>query len=167
MPIRTATLELEGDQLRFAGRTGSGHAVMLDSAAGDAGPRPSELIPLALAGCTAMDVISILRKKRQDVRRYAVDALGVQDDDHPNAFSHLEVRHVVDGIGIDPAAVRRAIELSATSYCAVGATLASGNVEIRHRFLVRDVATGFETADDVIVIGPWRPLGGREPALTG
>ena len=163
MPIRTATLELEGDQLRFAGRTGSGHLVVLDSAAGDAGPRPAELIPLALAGCTGMDVISILRKKRQDVRRYVVDALGVQDDEHPNAFTHLEVRHIVDGIGIDPAAVRRAIELSATSYCAVGATLASGGVEIRHRLLVRDSTSGAELADDVIVIGPWRHQRGPAP----
>lgn len=167
MPIRTATIELDDDELRFAGRTGSGHAVILDSAAGNAGPRPSELIPLALAGCTAMDVISILRKKRQDVRRYAVEAQGVQDDEHPNAFSRLDVRHVVEGVAIDPAAVRRAIELSATNYCAVGATLASGRVEIRHRFLVRDQSTGEETADDVIVIGPWRPQPDRVPVVAG
>ena len=54
--------------MRFIGRSGSGHAVVLDSAGSDTGMRPAELIPLALAGCTAMDVISILRKKRQDVR---------------------------------------------------------------------------------------------------
>ncbi|HET7726610.1 MAG TPA: OsmC family protein [Candidatus Limnocylindrales bacterium] len=167
MPIRTTTLELDGDQLRFAGRTGSGHLVILDSAAGDAGPRPSELIPLAIAGCTAMDVISILRKKRQDIRRYVVDAVGVQDDDHPNAFSRLDVRHRVEGPAIDPVAVRRAIELSATNYCAVGATLASGRVEIRHRFVVGDTATGAETTDDAIVIGPWRPQPVPEPVPAG
>ena len=88
--------------------------------------RPAELVPLALAGCTAMDVISILRKKRQDVRRYAVEAAGTQEADHPNAFTRIDVVHVVEGSGIDLEAVRRAIELSATKYCSVGATLSSG-----------------------------------------
>lgn len=154
MAVKTASVILDGPELRFLGRSGSGHTVVLDSGSGDAGMRPAELVPLALAGCTAMDVISILRKKRQDVHRYAVEASGIQEDDHPNAFVRIDVVHVVEGSGIDVEAVRRAIELSATRYCSVGATLSSGRTEIHHAYLVRDAMVAEEQAGEVLVLGP-------------
>jgi putative redox protein len=154
MGIKRAVVTLEGGELRFVGRTGSGHSVVLDSSAGDTGVRPAELVPLALAGCTAMDVISILRKKRQDVAAYSVETVGVQGDEHPNAFSSVEVTHVVEGNDLDEIAVRRAIELSATRYCSVGATLASGEVEVRHGFVIRDARTGVERRGEVLTLGP-------------
>jgi putative redox protein len=153
MAVKTATIALEGGEMRFTGRVDSGHGIVLDSSVGDTGYRPSELIPVALAGCTAMDVISILRKKRQEVRRYEVRAEGVQMDEHPHAFTRIDVLHVVEGPDLDTEAVRRAIELSATRYCSVGATLASGVVEIHHRYLCK-FDSGEERAADVIVIGP-------------
>ena len=120
---------------------------------GDTGPRPAELVPMALAACTAMDVISILRKKRQEVTRYEVQAEGVQMDGHPNAFTRVDVVHVIDGPSLDVEAVRRAIELSATKYCSVGATLSSGITEIHHAYRVRG-ADGVEQAAEVLVLGP-------------
>jgi putative redox protein len=153
MALKTATVTLEGGELRFVGRVGSGHSLVLDDGASDTGARPSELVPLALAGCTAMDVISILRKKRQAVTRYEVRADGIQMDGHPNAFTRIDVLHVVEGADLDIEAVRRAIELSATKYCSVGATLSSGIVEIRHSYLVRD-GLGAERRAEVIVVGP-------------
>lgn len=153
MALKTATVTLDGGDLRFIGRTGSGHELVLDDGKGDTGMRPAEMVPLSLAGCTAMDVISILRKKRQDVRRYEVEATGTQQDGHPNAFTRIDVVHVVEGPGIDPEAVRRAIELSAARYCSVGATLSSGVTEIHHGYVVRDDA-GNEQAAEVIVLGP-------------
>lgn len=152
MAIKTATVTLDGGDLRFAGTTGSGHSIVLDDGSGDAGMRPAELVPLAVAGCTAMDVISILRKKRQDVRRYEVRAAGTQMDNHPNAFTRIDVIHVVEG-NVDVEAVRRAIELSATKYCSVGATLSSGMTEIHHGYVVRDDA-GSEQSAEVVVLGP-------------
>jgi len=152
MAVKTSTVALDRD-MRFTGRTGSGHTLILDNVTGDTGPRPAELVPLALAGCTAMDVISILRKKRQEVRRYEVEAAGIQQDEHPNAFLRIDVTHVVEGPGIDPEAVRRAIELSATRYCSVGATLASGITEIHHGYVLRDDA-GNEQSAEVVVLGP-------------
>jgi putative redox protein len=154
MALKTATVTLEGDGLRFTGSTGSGHAIILDDANGDTGTRPAELIPLALAGCTAMDVISILRKKRQDVRGYRVETAGVQMDAHPNAFTRIDVTHIVTGVGVDPSAVARAIELSATKYCSVGSTLATGITEIHHGYRLIDAQTGAETEADVLVEGP-------------
>lgn len=164
MAIKTASVTLEGDGLRFAGRTGTGHALVLDNATGDAGMRPAELVPLALAGCTAMDVITILRKSRQDVRSYEVEATGTQQDEHPNAFTRIDLVHVVEGSGIDIEAVRRAIELSATKYCAVGATLATGLTEVHHAYLVRDDTAVAEQTAEVIVIGPRRDPTRLNPA---
>ena len=153
MAVKTATVTLDGTDLRFVARSGSGHVLVLDDGRGDTGPRPAELIPIALAGCTAMDVISILRKKRQEVTRYEVRAEGVQMDAHPNAFTRIDVLHVVEGPAIDIQALRRAIELSAKKYCSVGATLSSGITEIHHAYLARDAA-GSEQTDEVLVLGP-------------
>jgi putative redox protein len=95
MAVKTATVTLEGGDHRFVGRAGSGHTLVLDDRKGDTGLRPSELVPMALAGCTAMDVISILRKKRQPVSRYEVRADGIQMVGHPNAFTRFDVLHIV------------------------------------------------------------------------
>jgi putative redox protein len=153
MSSKTAVATLEGDGLRFAVTVGSGHTIVLDDGRGDGGPRPSEMLGAALAGCTAMDVVSILRKKRQVVTGYEVRVTGVQGDDHPHAFSRFEVLHVVDGPDLDPEAVRRAIELSATRYCAVGSTLSSGATELHHRYLLR--GPGGESREaDVLTTGP-------------
>ncbi len=153
MAVKTASAVLEGGDLRFVGRLGSGHSLVLDDAKGDTGVRPAELIPLAVAGCTGMDVISILRKKRQVVTAYEVTAEGVQMDDHPNAFTRIDVVHVLEGPSLDLEAVRRAIELSAVKYCSVGATLSSGVTEIHHGYIVRD-GTGAERSGEVLVLGP-------------
>lgn len=158
MAVKTASVALDGANLRFVARSGSGHSLVLDDGRGDTGPRPAELIPMALAGCTAMDVISILRKKRQELTRYEVRAEGVQMDDHPNAFTRIDVLHVVEGPAIDVDALRRAIELSATKYCSVGATLSSGITEIHHAYLVRD-GEGSEQTAEVLVLGS-----GADPA---
>jgi putative redox protein len=153
MTTKSASVTLDGGHLRFVGRTGSGHRIVLDDAAGGGGPRPAELVPLALAGCTAMDVISILRKKRQIVERYEVRATGTQRDEPPALFTRIDVVHVVSGPVLDIESVRRAIELSATRYCAVGATLAAGATEIHHRYVVGD-GTGEPRTGEVVVLGP-------------
>ncbi len=153
MAVKTASVELDGTAMRFVATSGSGHALVLDDGTANTGPRPAELIPMALAGCTAMDVISILRKKHQDVTRYEVRSEGVQMDEHPNAFTRIDVLHVVEGPAIDVDALRRAIELSARKYCSVGATLSTGITEIHHAYLVRDGAGSEQTAE-VIVLGP-------------
>jgi len=153
MATKTAVLTLEGEGIRFAAVSGSGHGIVLDDERGNAGMRPSELVPIAVAGCTAMDVITILRKKHQAVDHYAVQASGHQEDDAPHEFTRIDLVHVVEGPAIDIEAVRRAIESSATKYCAVGATLSSGLTEIHHGYLVRD-RDGVEHATEVIVTGP-------------
>jgi len=152
---KTATLNLVGD-MRFEAHTGSGHTVVMDNGEGDTGARPAELVGVALGGCTGMDVISILRKKRQAVTGYEIRVSGLQAEGHPNNFTRFDVVHVVTGEDIDPEAVRRAIELSATKYCSVGSTLASGELELHHSYVIRR-ADGEELTAEVIVMGPGAP----------
>lgn len=153
--MKTARARLADDGLRFRISSGSGHVVTTDSAEGDAGARPAELLLMALAGCTAMDVISILRKKRQPVERYDVSVDGEQRSGNPASFERIVVTHTVHGL-VEPEAVRRAIELSATRYCAVGTTLSSGVTQIQYRY--RLFAGGARLAADVCSTGPFRPV---------
>jgi putative redox protein len=153
MPVKTATARLEGDGSRLVATTGSGHSIVMDDAAGDSGPRPAEVLMLAQAGCTAMDVLAILRKKRQPIARYEIRVAGEQrEEPHPHVFERVRIVHVVEG-DVNVEAVRRAIELSATKYCTVTANLASGAAKIRHAYVVRD-ATGEEHYGEVVVTGP-------------
>ena len=100
---------------------------------GGAGPQPHRLLLQALAGCTAMDVISILRKKRQQVSGLSVEVQGYRADQHPRVYTQIEVLYRVRGQNVDPQAVARAIELSATRYCPVIAML--GKVaQVRTRY---------------------------------
>ena len=120
--IKTARARYAGAGLRFSIATGSGHQLVVDDAAGDAGPRPAELLMVAQAGCTAMDVASILAKKRQAFTSYEVDVSGEQrDDPHPHVYERIEILHEFTGPDLEVAAVRRAIELSATRYCTASA----------------------------------------------
>ncbi len=152
MSTKTAILNLVGD-MRFEAHVGSGHTIVMDNGESDTGARPAELVGVALGGCTAMDVISILRKKRQPVTGYEIRVSGDQQEDHPHNFTRFDVVHVVDGEGIDPEAVRRAIELSATKYCSVGSTLSSGELEVRHSYLIRTPGAADQLAE-VLVTGP-------------
>lgn len=127
------------DGLQFEGTATSGFSLPLDSGPdAGAGFRPTELILVALAGCTAMDVISILRKKRQPVTGFEVRARGERSDEHPRVFTHITLEYIVRGRGVEPEAVARAIELSQTKYCPVHAML-RGSVPITSGFRIEEV----------------------------
>ena len=149
---RSSTLTLTGGELKFDVLTDSGHTIPIDSD-GITGARPTELLGVALAGCTSMDVISILRKKRQAIDRYEVQVTSHQVDDPPHNFVLVEVEHRFDGEAVDPAAVARAIELSCAKYCSVGVTLAAGTVEVRNRYRIRQ-PDGTEITGEVAPAGP-------------
>ena len=128
----------------FDAEAGSGHHVTLDAAehggGQNAGFRPMELLLVGLAGCTAMDVISILRKKRQQVTAYEVHVEGIRAEEHPMVFVEITVEHVISGHHVQPEAVARAIQLSEGRYCGAGAML--GKVaKLRHMFCIVEVET--------------------------
>ena len=160
MGEKQVSLRHEGG-MRFVARTDSGHDVVVDNAAGDTGPRPTDLVLAALAGCTAMDVVDILAKKRQAVDRYSVEVSGTQREKAPNVFLDITVTHVVEG-DVATAAVIRSIELSATRYCTVSAQIAAGTARISHRYTIKRPSAGgappSEESGEVVVTGPARDV---------
>ena len=115
--LRLTTVEGTGRQ--FVAETGSRHAFVMDDGVGQTAPKPVEYALLALGGCTAFDVISILRKKRQRVTRYEIEVKAEQREEPPAYFTRVEIKHRLWG-EIDPEAVKSAIHLSETKYCSVG-----------------------------------------------
>jgi putative redox protein len=87
------------------------------------GTSPMEMLLISVAGCTGMDVISILQKKRQKVTAFHINVRGMRAAEHPKSYTHIDVEYVVRGHAIVPEAVARAIELSQTKYCSVMASL--------------------------------------------
>lgn len=119
----TASVRYAGDEF-FIGTPPSGHAQVIDTK-GDrkAAPTPVEMLLVAVAACTAADVISILLKKRQDVTEYRVDVTGERAEDHPRKFLRFHLNHIVHGRNVLEKAVADAIHLSETKYCSVAATV--------------------------------------------
>jgi putative redox protein len=149
--------------MRFAITTGSGHSLAIDDAEGDSAARPAELLLAAQAGCTALDVASILAKKRQSFASYAVAVTGDQREDrHPHVYQRIDIVHEFEGPDLDVVAVRRAIELSATRYCTASAMFSAGPAEIHHRYLVRRGEGRPDDDGEVVVTGP-----GEDPDALG
>ncbi|HLG73987.1 MAG TPA: OsmC family protein [Chloroflexota bacterium] len=121
-----ATVQLDRD-MRFVATSATGHQMTMDASpeggGHDAGPMPIELVLMGLGGCTAMDVLGILRKMRQDVTDYRIEVHGTRRDEHPKVFTDVTVEHIVTGHHLSPAAVEKAVTLSWEKYCSVGAML--------------------------------------------
>ena len=118
----------------FVGITPGGRALVLDTnSQRSSAPSPVELLLVALGSCTATDVASILKKKRQQVTSYTVEVAGERRDEYPRSYTSMNVHHVIIGTGISTKAVADAIELSETKYCSVAATLRP-QVEIHTTF---------------------------------
>jgi len=130
---------------QFLVETGSGHLFLVDDTAGGTGPEPIELVAAALAGCTAFDVITILRvKKGQRVTGYEVRVEADQAERPPQTFVAVRIHHIVTGYDIDPAAVSEAIRVSEEKYCSVEAMLKQTAV----------VRTTFEVIDEESAASP-------------
>lgn len=109
-----------GTGRQFVATSGTGHHLILDDANGGTGAKPIELVAIALAGCTAFDVVNILRKKRQSVTGYEVRCEADQAQEPPQVFTKVRIHHVISG-DVLPSAVEEAIRLSEDKYCSVGA----------------------------------------------
>lgn len=118
-----ASVHYAGDEF-FIGTSPSGVSVAIDTK-GDrhSAPTPMEMLLIAVAACTAVDVISILEKKRQQVDRYLVEIEGERAEDHPRKFVRFNVNHIVHGRSVSEKALVDAIALSDEKYCSVAATV--------------------------------------------
>ena len=124
-----AIIQFAGDEV-FVGVTPSGHAQAIETnSKRNHAATPMELLLIALGSCTGVDVISILKKKRQQVTDYRIEVSGERREEFPRSYTRLSVKHIVRGRGLSEPAVARAIELSDQKYCSVAATL-RGSAEI-------------------------------------
>ncbi len=129
------------DGMLFVGRAPSGHLVAMDAAekvgGEDSAARPLELLLLALGGCTGMDIISILKKKRKEVTSMEITLEAVQRDEYPRKLEKVRIIYRLTGPGLDEKSVARSIELSEEKYCSVGATF-KNTVEVNWEMEVDD-----------------------------
>jgi putative redox protein len=143
--------------MRFHAVPSSGHESSFDDRRSGQGGSPVETVLVALGACSAMDVISIATKKRQDVRGYRVEVSGSQRDEYPQIYTSIDLVHVVEGADLSVAAIRRSIELSATKYCPVNAMISAGATVVHHRYRITSTGEApFETAGEVIATGPYQ-----------
>ncbi|MET4697201.1 putative redox protein [Constrictibacter sp. MBR-5] len=129
------------EEASFLGETGSGHAVLMDGAADaggrNLGPRPMEMLLLGLGGCTAFDVMLILKRSREPVTDCVIEIDAERSEDVPKVFTKIHLRYIVTGRKLNPAKVERAVALSAEKYCSASAML--GRVaDLSHEIQIRE-----------------------------
>jgi putative redox protein len=127
---------------RFVGESQSGHAVVMQGLPGEGEPsvgiRPMEMLLLGMGGCTAIDVVTILQKAREDVSGVVVELAGERAETVPKVYERIHAHYVVTGHGLHEAAVERAVKLSAEKYCSATIMLAA-TAEVTHDFEIVEV----------------------------
>ncbi len=129
------------DNAMFIGQSGSGHSVVMDgppeSGGQNLGVRPMEMLILGMGGCTAFDVLHILKKSRQNVTDCTVDITADRVDEEPKVFSKIHIHFIVEGVQLKEKQVQRAVALSAEKYCSASIMLGK-TAEITHDYEICD-----------------------------
>ncbi|MEN3037577.1 MAG: OsmC family protein [Candidatus Kryptonium sp.] len=128
------------DGMTFIGKGESNHWVVMDSAetvgGTNAGTRPMELVLVALGGCSGMDVVSILKKKRVKFDKFEMRISGERAEEHPKVYTKIDIEYIIYGKGINPKDVEQAIELSQTKYCSVSAILKKSGAQVNYTYKI-------------------------------
>lgn len=129
-----------GGDAKFVGESGTGHQVTMDGppdhGGKNLGPRPMEMLLLGLGGCTSFDVMSILKKSRQDVTDCVAEITAERADEVPSVFTKIHVHFIVKGNNLKENLVKRAVSLSAEKYCSASIMLEKAGVEITHDYII-------------------------------
>jgi putative redox protein len=134
--VRTAAVTWKGEGLAFTAEVGSGYSFDMDGKASEQAGSPMEVFLAGVAGCTAMDVVSILQKMRQAITGVRVSISGIRASDHPRVYTQATLHYTISGQDIDPDAVTRAIKLSKENYCSASIMFARAGVEIGTDFTI-------------------------------
>ena len=131
-----------GGEAKFSGTSESGHTLVMDGppdhGGQNQGPRPMEMLLLGLGGCTSFDVMSILKKSRQDVTDCRAEIDAERADEIPSVFTHIRIHFVVTGNKLKENLVERAVKLSAEKYCSASIMLEKAGVHIEHSFEIQE-----------------------------
>lgn len=132
--MSTATIKLI-EEKTFLGTDAYGHATLISTNDGP-GVSPMQMLLMGVGGCTAIDVVDILRKQRQPLAGLEVQVTGERAEEYPKPWKAMHVHYILTGDGLDPKKVKRAIELSVEKYCGAHATVA-GVAKMSHDFEIR------------------------------
>ena len=121
------------DDLQFVARVGNGPAVVIDSTEGGSGVSPMQMVLIGVAGCTAIDVIMIMKKKRADIVNFEVNVTGEMAEAYPKRYTNIHIEYVLTGKNIRPKGIEQAIELSEKKFCSAMASL---NAEFEHTYRI-------------------------------
>mgnify|MGYP006200393853 FL=1 len=131
------------DGVQFLIESGSGHVVVCEGPPSEGGRnmgvRPMELLLMGLGGCTSFDVMSILKKSRQEVEDCVAEVSAERADEVPSVFTQIHVHFIIKGKNLKEAQVKRAVALSADKYCSASIMLAKGGVDIKHDYEIVNV----------------------------
>lgn len=125
------------EDLSFVGESSSGHQIMMDGNSGDKAPSPMEMLLIAAGGCSAIDVVSILRKGRHQVTDCEVKLTSERREEAPRLFTDINLHFIVSGKELTDKIVERAVQLSAEKYCSVSLMLGKA-ANITHSFEIKD-----------------------------
>jgi putative redox protein len=135
---KSAKIAWTGEALNFSGTLDSGYPIEMKNISDEDGASPMSILLTGVAGCTAMDVLSIVQKKRQEVVNMEVEIVGVRADSVPMVFTDVDITYRLYGQNLDPVAVERAIELSQTKYCSASVIFQRAGVNIRTHYEIRE-----------------------------
>lgn len=121
--------------MQFVAGSDNGPAIVMDSKDGGSGPTPMELLLTGVAGCTGIDIVLILQKKRLQLNKLEIRITGEQADKYPKRFTKIHIEYLLSGKNIPPKAVEQAIKLSEEKYCSASASL---NAEITHSYAIEN-----------------------------
>jgi len=129
------------EEMAYVARSASGHALVLDGppelGGQNLGPRPMEMLLMGLGGCTAIDVVNILRKSRQDLQGCELELEADRADTDPKVFTQIRVHFILTGKNLSAQHVQRAIDLSAEKYCSASIMLGK-TAQISHTYEIRE-----------------------------
>ncbi len=147
-----ATVTWIGPGFRLVGEANGSPAIILDSAhpgsGTHSGPTPMELILIGLAGCTGMDIVTVMNKRREPMTGLQVKVTAERATEHPQIYTQIHIEYIAYGTGINPASLEKAIELSETKYCSVSAML-SKTATITHSYRIVEAPWPSKPGDKV------------------
>ena len=120
------------DSQKFVGESGTGHSVVMDSIDSNKGVSPMEMLLLGVGGCTSIDVLSILKKSKQDIKDFEILLEAEREEKHPRVFKEIKIHYIIKGRKISESHVERAIELSTEKYCGASITLSRSGTKMKY-----------------------------------